>query len=80
MSIFERLLRFMQTRTARLPGRAEALVGQTGQITVAIQNGHGRVLVLDQDWAARAQGDIRSGAVVKVIGHDGIVLVVEEVK
>jgi membrane protein implicated in regulation of membrane protease activity len=75
-----RLLRLMQTRTAKMPGRAEALVGQMGIVTDAIEAGQGRVLVLDQDWAAKSERVIKSSAAIKVVGHDGIVLIVEEVK
>jgi len=74
------LVRLMQRGTKNLPGRAEALVGQSGQVTDEITNGQGRITVLDQDWSARSLSNLKSGTAIRVVGHDGIVLLVEEVK
>jgi membrane protein implicated in regulation of membrane protease activity len=81
LTIFRpRLVKWMHRGTKTLPGRAEFLVGNLGQVTDEISNGQGRITVLDQDWAARSVIDLKSGTAVKVVGHDGIVLIVEAVK
>ena len=64
-------------RTARLPGRAEALVGKAGVVVVSFQQNQGRVEIDGEDWSARSQTDPAQGATIKVIGHDGIVLIVQ---
>ena len=59
-----------------VPSRTEALVGQQGQITVAVDPvlGTGRVTVAGQDWAARSAVAIPVDTIVRVDGADGIVL------
>ena len=59
-----------------VPSRTEALVGQQGQVTEAINPvlGTGRVNVAGQDWAAKSALPISAGALVRVDGADGIVL------
>ncbi|MGH7604325.1 MAG: NfeD family protein [Gemmatimonadaceae bacterium] len=61
--------------------RTDALIGQTGRITTAIDpiNGMGRVLVHGHDWAANSTEPISEGAVVEILGSDGIVLLVAPV-
>jgi len=59
-----------------VPSRTEALLGQQGKITVAIDPvlGTGRVTVAGQDWAARSAVAISVDTIVRVDSADGIVL------
>ena len=61
--------------------RTDALIGQTARVTNAIDpiNGTGRVLVQGHDWAASSTEPILEGALVEVLGSDGIVLLVAPV-
>ena len=58
--------------------RTEALIGETAQVTDAIDpvTGTGRVLVNGHDWAARSMDPLPVGAMVMIDGADGIVLLV----
>jgi membrane protein implicated in regulation of membrane protease activity len=57
------------------------LIGQTARVTKAIDpiGGPGRVLVQGHDWAASSTEAILEGALVEVLGSDGIVLLVAPV-
>jgi membrane protein implicated in regulation of membrane protease activity len=61
--------------------RTDALIGQTARVTKAIDPivGPGRVLVQGHDWAANSSEPIVEGALVEVLGSDGIVLLVAPV-
>jgi membrane protein implicated in regulation of membrane protease activity len=61
-----------------VPSRTDALIGETGAVTHAVDPvlGTGRVIVNGQDWAARSTGSIPAGTRVEVIDADGIVLIV----
>src|SRR6185295_7466173 len=61
--------------------RTDALFGETGQVTEAIDphRGTGRIIVNGHDWAARSTDPIAVGTVVMVEGSDGIVLIVSAV-
>jgi membrane protein implicated in regulation of membrane protease activity len=59
--------------------RGGRLVGEVVQVTQAIANGHGRVRQGDGEWLVRGP-DAPVGAQVRVVGHDGAVLVVEPVQ
>jgi membrane protein implicated in regulation of membrane protease activity len=58
--------------------RTDALIGQTGTVTNAIDpiSAGGRILVGGHDWAASSTERIEAGALVEVLGSDGIVLLV----
>lgn len=59
---------------------AEALIGQTGRVSVAIErNGYGRVVIDGDDWKAQsADGSaIGKGTRVRVISMDSIIITVE---
>lgn len=56
--------------------RGTQCVGRTYRLTAPIVNGNGRVKVGDTTWKV-AGPDLPEGASVKVVGVDGIVLVVE---
>jgi membrane protein implicated in regulation of membrane protease activity len=59
-----------------VPSRTAPLIGKQGVVTHDIDAivGAGRVNVAGEDWAARATEPIASGAKVRVVGADGIVL------
>ena len=60
--------------------RTDALIGQTARVTKAIDPvTGGRVLVQGHDWAANSTEPIREGALVEVLGADGIILLVAPV-
>jgi inner membrane protein len=61
--------------------RTDALIGQTARVTKAIDPvvGAGRILVQGHDWAANSTEPILEGALVEVLGSDGIVLLVAPV-
>jgi len=58
--------------------RTDALIGQTGTVTHTIDPiaAGGRILVGGHDWAASSTERIEAGALVEVLGSDGIVLLV----
>nr|WP_156842357.1 NfeD family protein [Novosphingobium aquimarinum] len=58
--------------------RGDRLVGETVVVTQAIAGGSGRVRLGDSEWLARGP-DAVPGTRLKVVGHDGTVLVVEPV-
>jgi membrane protein implicated in regulation of membrane protease activity len=61
--------------------RTDALIGQMARVTKAIDpvSEPGRVLVQGHDWAASSTEPILEGALVEVLGSDGIVLLVAPV-
>ncbi len=58
--------------------RTDALVGADAKVTQALDPvlGSGRVIVAGQDWAARSTVALPAGATVRVVGADGITLLV----
>jgi membrane protein implicated in regulation of membrane protease activity len=56
--------------------RAERLVGETVVVTQAIEGGSGKVRLGDSEWLARG-ADAVPGARLRIVGHDGVVLLVE---
>lgn len=59
-----------------LNDRAARLVGQKVEVCEAIAAGEGRVRVGDGTWVARGP-DVAMGAVVRIVGADGSILLVE---
>jgi membrane-bound serine protease (ClpP class) len=57
----------------------EALIGAEGE-TVSWQNGEGRVRVKGEIWLARAAAPLAAGSRVKIVGRDGLVLRVEDIR
>src|SRR5579862_7502234 len=57
----------------------EALIGAEGE-AVAWQDSEGRVRVQGEVWQARATAPLLTGTRVKVVGRDGLVLLVEAVR
>ncbi|MXO65367.1 NfeD family protein [Altericroceibacterium endophyticum] len=52
------------------------MIGETAQVTQAIDHGTGRVKLGDSEWIARGP-DMEVGARARIIGAQGIVLMVE---
>jgi len=62
---------------ARRRPRVSGLVGSTGQ-TLRGWTGHlGEVMVQGERWRARAPGPLQSGQPIRVVGRDGLILMVE---
>lgn len=59
-----------------LNNRGGRLVGQTAIVTQALAGGTGRIRHGDSEWIARGP-DIGHGERVRIIGHDGAILLVE---
>lgn len=59
-----------------VPSRTAPLIGRSGVVTHDVDStvGTGRVNVGGEDWAARSSEPIPTGAKVRVVGADGIVL------
>ncbi|WP_374412602.1 NfeD family protein [Novosphingobium colocasiae] len=55
--------------------RGERVIGETVMVTQAIEGGQGRVRLGDGEWLARG-ADCPVGTRLKVVGHDGTVLMV----
>jgi len=58
---------------------SEALIGAEGE-TVSWQGGEGRVRVNGEIWLARSDASLAAGNRVKIVGRDGLVLRVEDVR
>jgi membrane protein implicated in regulation of membrane protease activity len=58
--------------------RGERVIGETVVVTQAIEGGSGRVKLGDGEWLARG-ADAVVGTRLRVVGHDGVVLIVEPV-
>lgn len=56
--------------------RGDRVVGETVIVTQAIEGGSGKVRLGDTEWLARGS-DAAAGARLRVVGHDGVVLLVE---
>ena len=65
-----------------IPSRTEVLIGKEGIVIEPIDpiEQAGRVIVAGEDWAAHADKLLPRGTPIKVIGSDGIVLKVIELK
>jgi membrane protein implicated in regulation of membrane protease activity len=64
------------TEDPLLNDRAARLIGSTAEVCAAISAGEGRVKVGDGAWKARGP-DAEKGAVVRIVGASGSVLLVE---
>jgi membrane protein implicated in regulation of membrane protease activity len=60
----------------KLNDRGARTVGETVVVTQAIDGGQGRVKLGDSEWLAKG-ADAPAGTRLRVVGHDGVVLVVE---
>src|SRR5215468_1562113 len=57
----------------------EALIGAEGE-TVSWQDGEGRVRVKGEIWLARSDAALTTGSRVKIVGRDGLVLRVQDIR
>jgi len=57
----------------------EALIGAEAEI-VSWQGGEGRVRVSGEIWQARSQASLAAGRRVKIVGRDGLVLQVDDIR
>ena len=57
----------------------EALIGAEGE-AVSWQNGEGRVRVKGEIWLARSDAALTAGSRVKIVGRDGLVLRVQDIR
>lgn len=62
----------------KMPSRAESRIGLAGTVTVALDpiSSLGRVMVDDEDWAAKGSGPLPVGSKIEITGVDGILLLV----
>ncbi|AKM08010.1 NfeD family protein [Pelagerythrobacter marensis] len=56
--------------------RGSRLIGETALVTQAFEGGTGRIRHGDSEWLARG-ADVATGERVRIIGHEGAVLLVE---
>lgn len=67
---------FLRARRKPVVTGKEALVGAEGE-AVFWSDGEGRVRVHGEIWRARATSPLASGARIKVVGRDGLMLIIE---
>ncbi len=65
------------TESPLLNSRAQQLLGSRAPLVVAVSNGLGKVQIADALWAVNCAQDLPVGAIVKIIGADGMTLLVE---
>ena len=58
--------------------RAERVVGETVIVTQAIDGGTGKVRLGDSEWLAKG-ANAAPGTRLRIVGHDGVVLLVEAI-
>lgn len=63
-----------------LNDRAAQLIGRVVTVVEPIDTGRGRVRVGDGIWSARGTSEAAAGEQVRIIGHDGQLLIVETLK
>ena len=61
----------------KMNDRGARVVGETVVVTQAIEGGEGRVKLGDSEWLAKG-ADAPVGTRLRVAGHDGVVLLVED--
>src|SRR5262245_40168858 len=72
---------FLRRLGPGVPDRTDMLKGKLAEVTEPIDpvRGTGRVIVEGHDWAARALVPVATGSRVRIVGADGIVLLVSPV-
>ena len=73
------LAALLRSRNRPVVTGSEALIGAEGEI-VSWQGGDGRVRVMGEIWLARSDAAPAAGSRVKIIGRDGLVLRVEDIR
>jgi membrane-bound serine protease (ClpP class) len=74
--IFGVIAAAMQSRRRPALTGAEQIIGSTGEV-IEWQDTTGRVRVLSEIWNARAARPMQAGDKVRVVGREGLTLVVE---
>ncbi|MBR6880678.1 MAG: NfeD family protein [Clostridiales bacterium] len=66
--------------TAKEPTNADRVIGHEGIVIKTIDpiDGKGQVKVIGQTWSAKSGKSIPEGASIKVVGMEGVKLIVEE--
>jgi membrane-bound serine protease (ClpP class) len=73
------LAALLRSRKRPVVTGSEALIGAEGE-TVSWQGGEGRVRVKGEIWLARSDASLATGNRVKIVGRDGLVLRVEDIR
>ncbi|MGB8629493.1 MAG: nodulation protein NfeD [Xanthobacteraceae bacterium] len=73
------LAALLRSRKRPVVTGSEALIGAEGE-TVSWQGGEGRVRVKGEIWLARSDTSLAAGNRVKIVGRDGLVLRVEDIR
>jgi membrane-bound serine protease (ClpP class) len=73
------LAALLRSRKQPVVTGSEALIGAEGE-TVSWQGGEGRVRVKGEIWLARSDASLATGNRVKIVGRDGLVLRVEDIR
>jgi membrane-bound serine protease (ClpP class) len=73
------LAALLRSRKRPVVTGSEALIGAEGE-TVSWQGGEGRVRVKGEIWLARSDTALAAGNRVKIVGRDGLVLRVEDIR
>lgn len=74
--IFGVIAAAMRSRRLTPVTEAEQIIGSIGQV-IAWQDSTGQVRVLGEVWNARASQPIQAGSTVRVVGREGLTLIVE---
>jgi membrane-bound serine protease (ClpP class) len=67
----------VRARRRPLMGGTATLIGSPGRAIIGWTGLQGEVVVQGERWRARATGPLQSGQVIRVIGRDGLTLLVE---
>jgi membrane protein implicated in regulation of membrane protease activity len=74
--VAEAAIWFRLTRRWRVKAGPETLIGETGQVVLPCLP-DGQVRIAGEIWTARCAAGARTGERVRVVGRDGLVLLVE---
>jgi membrane-bound serine protease (ClpP class) len=69
----------LRARSRAVVSGREEMFGQTGETLEAFAE-HGRVRVHSEEWQARTNARLRRGQRIKVVGMDGLTLIVEPIE
>src|SRR5271166_2062263 len=71
------LVLLVRARRRPVLGGTATLIGSPGRTIIGWSGQHGEVMVQGERWRARAAGPLQSGQVIRVVGRDGLTLLVE---
>lgn len=80
--VWRTYLHYYPTKTTepQLNKRAEQYIGRTFTLKTSVVNGRGILHVDDTMWRVSAMEDISSGTQIRVVGADGVMLLIEKMK